>query len=154
MPGGLSVDNMEMSKAEYRDYVKKKEPKSRLFPNLLKSFFVGGLICCAGQGIFLFFSGFGINRQDSASWTSITLIFIGAALTGLGWYDNLTKFGCAGTLVPITGFANAVVSPALEFKSEGLVLGMSTKMFVIAGPVIVFGMIASVVYGIILAIIG
>ena len=79
---------------------------------------------------------------------------IGAALTGLGWYDNLTKFGCAGTLVPITGFANAVVSPALEFKSEGLVLGMSTKMFVIAGPVIVFGMIASVIYGIILAIIG
>ena len=147
------MDNMKMSKAEYKEYVKKREPKSSLLPNMLKAFFVGGLICAAGQGIYLIFEYYGVSGSDSSAWTSIALIFAGAALTGLGWYDNIAKFGCAGTLVPIMGFANAVVSPALEFKSERLVLGMSTKMFVIAGPVIVFGIIVSVVYGLILTII-
>ena len=147
------MNHMKMSNSEYRDYVNQGAPKSKKLINVAMAFVVGGLICCAGQGLLILFEHLGIEEQDASIWTAITLVFAGALLTGLGWYDNLAKIGRAGTLVPITGFANAVVAPALEFKSEGLVLGMSSKMFVIAGPVIVFGEIASVIYGIILAII-
>ena len=144
---------MKMTNKEYNAYVKTKAPKSKLLPNLLKAFLAGGLICCVGQGILLLYRGFGLGEQDAAAAVSISLVFLGALLTGIGVYDNMAKFGGAGTLVPITGFANSVVAPALEFKSEGLVLGMSAKMFVIAGPVIVFGVSASALYGMILAMV-
>ena len=144
---------MNMTNSEYKKYVKDKSPKSPLQYNLLKAFVSGGLICCVGQGISMMYIRFGMGTADAATATSITLILIGALLTGLNLYDRLAKFGGAGTLVPITGFANAVVSPALEFKSEGFITGMSAKMFVISGPVIVFGLSASVIYGLILNLI-
>ena len=144
---------MKMTNKEYSAYVRKKSPKSKLAPDLLKAFAAGGLICCLGQGTLLLYRALGLGEQEAAAAESISLIFLGALLTGVGVYDDLAKFGGAGTLVPITGFANAVVAPALEFKSEGFVLGMSAKMFVIAGPVIVFGVSASVVYGLILAMV-
>ena len=146
------MSHMKMTNAEYNSYVNKKSPKSKYFVNILMAYLVGGLICCVGQGLIFLYRHYGIEAKDAMTWASVTLVFAGALITGFGWYDNLAKIGRAGTLVPITGFANAVVSPALEFRSEGLVLGMSSKMFVIAGPVIVFGTIASVVYGLVLLI--
>ncbi len=138
---------MKMTKKEYNRYVERKSPKSPLLANMLKAFLSGGIICCIGQAML---NGYGtILPKDSAGTaTSITLVFLGALFTGLKVYDNLAKFAGAGTLVPITGFANSVAAPALEFKSEGLIMGMSAKMFIIAGPVIVFGISASVLYGI------
>lgn len=139
---------MKMTKKEYSKYVQMKAPKSPLFTNMLKAFISGGIICCIGEAILNGYSS--ILQKDSAGTaTSITMVFIGALLTGLKIYDNLAKFSGAGTLVPITGFANSVAAPALEFKSEGIITGMSAKMFIIAGPVIVFGISASVIYGII-----
>ncbi len=113
---------------------------------MLKAFVSGGIICCLGEAILHGYSSL-LPKDSAGTATSITLVFFGALLTGLKVYDNLAKFSGAGTLVPITGFANAVAAPALEFKSEGIVMGMSAKMFIIAGPVIVFGISASVIYG-------
>lgn len=141
-----------MSKEDYAEYVKAKSPNSKLFQNMLKAFAVGGAICCVGQGITEGFIKFGICADDASACTSIVLVFLGALFTGLGFYDDLAKFGGAGTLVPITGFANAVVSPALEFKTEGFVTGTGAKMFIIAGPVIVYGICASIVYGFVLCL--
>ena len=143
----------KMSKEEYVEYVKKVSPNSKLLPNFFKAFAVGGTICCIGQAILELYSAFGLPKDLAAASTSISLVFFGALLTGLGVYDNLAKIGGAGTLVPITGFANAVVSPALEFKTEGYITGTGAKMFVISGPVIVYGISASVIYGIILCVI-
>lgn len=145
---------MRMTNKEYNEYVKKKSPPSPLFADMARAFLVGGLICCIGQGIAELWGMFGLAPDDARTATSVTLVFLGAFLTGFGIYDNLAKFAGAGTLVPITGFANAVVSPALEFKSEGLVTGTAAKMFTISGPVIVFGLSASVVYGIVLVLFG
>lgn len=128
----------------------KSVPKSPLLKNMLIAFLVGGAICAIGQGIQDFYKLMGLTQQDASTSTSMTLIFIGAALTGMKIYDNLAKHAGAGTLVPITGFANSIVAPALEFKSEGFILGMSVKMFSIAGPVLVFGIASSVAYGLIL----
>lgn len=139
-----------MSKEAYGAYVKKKSPNSKIFPNLIKAFLVGGLICCIGQAILSLYTMLIIDKELSATLTSISLVFIGALLTGLGIYDKIAKIGGAGTLVPITGFANAVVAPALEFKTEGFVTGTGAKMFIISGPVIVYGISASVLYGLIL----
>ena len=144
---------MKMTNKEYNEYVKSKVPKSPLWSNLIKAFVSGGLICCAGQAILDGYISAGMEKENAAIAASITLIFIGAVLTGLKLYDKMAKFAGAGTLVPITGFANAVVASALEFKSEGFITGMSAKMFIIAGPVIVFGISASVVYGLIYALI-
>jgi len=120
---------------------------------MLKAFVIGGGICAAGQGIMeLWKVVAGLDMEAAASMTSITMIFIGALLTAIGVYDKLAKHAGAGTIVPITGFANAIVSPAMEFRAEGLVMGMSAKMFVIAGPVLVFGISASIIYGLILLI--
>lgn len=146
------VNNMRMTKKDYNDYVKAKSPKSKTALNVIKAFVSGGAICCVGQFILNLFLSGGYEEQNAATATSITLVLIGALLTGTGVYDKMAKFAGAGTLVPITGFANSVVSPALEFKSEGYITGTSAKMFIIAGPVIVFGISASVVYGIILAL--
>lgn len=145
---------MKMTNEQYSEYVKKKSPKSPMWGDLLKAFFVGGVICCIGQGLIQIYGGAGLGEKDAATATSITLVFLGALLTGLGVYDDIAKFAGAGTLVPITGFANSMVSPALEFKSEGFILGTAAKMFVISGPVIVYGISASVIYGLILVIFG
>lgn len=145
---------MKMTNKEYAEYVKKKSPSSPMWGDVLRAFLIGGLICCVGQGIGDVFAAFGTPEDTAATAASVTLVFLGALFTGIGIYDDLAKFAGAGTLVPITGFANSVVSPALEFKSEGFVTGTAAKMFVIAGPVIVFGISVSVVYGLILVLFG
>ncbi|MDD7250135.1 MAG: stage V sporulation protein AC [Oscillospiraceae bacterium] len=145
---------MNMSKKEYNRYVARLAKKSPLGKDLLRSFLVGGLICVIGQLILNGFTALDLSEQDAAAATSVSLVFLSAVLTGLSVYDDIAKFAGAGTLVPITGFANAVVSPAIEFKAEGFVTGMAAKMFIIAGPVIVYGTVASVLYGLILVIFG
>jgi stage V sporulation protein AC len=134
---------------EYKKYVEKKSPKSPIIKNILRAFLVGGLICVIGQGIFDIVQMQGIGKELSSDITSVVLIFIGAILTALNVYDEIGKFGGAGAAVPITGFANSIVSPAMEFKKEGNVMGVGAKMFVIAGPVIVFGVTSSIFVGII-----
>ena len=145
---------MNMSKKEYNRYVARLAQKSPLGKDLLRSFLVGGLICVIGQLILNGFTALDLSEQDAAAATSVSLVFLSAVLTGLSVYDDIAKFAGAGTLVPITGFANAVVSPAIEFKAEGFVTGMAAKMFIIAGPVIGNGTVASVLYGLILVIFG
>ncbi len=145
---------MKMTNEEYRRYSDSHQPRSKHAANAAKAFAVGGLICCAGQLITDFFLSHGLDRQSAVTAASISLVLLGAVLTGLGLYDRLAKFALAGSLVPITGFANSMVAPALEFKTEGLISGTAAKMFVIAGPVIVYGITASVVYGLILCVFG
>ena len=120
-----------------------------MYKTIPMAFVVGGIICCIGEGFLNMYRAFGLAEEQAGMWTSITLIFISALLTGMKVYDRIAQHAGAGTLVPITGFANSVVSPALDFKSEGYVLGLGAKMFVIAGPVIVYGISASIIYGII-----
>ena len=145
---------MNMSPKEYNRYVARLAKKSPLEKDLLNSFLIGGFICVIGQQILNGYTALELSEQDAAAATSVSLVFLSAVLTGLSVYDDLAKIAGAGTLVPITGFANAVVSPAIEFKAEGFVTGMAAKMFIIAGPVIVYGTVASVLYGIILVIFG
>ena len=145
---------MNMSPKEYNRYVARLAKKSPLEKDLLNSFLIGGLICVIGQLILNGYTALELSEQDAAAATSVSLVFLSAVLTGLSVYDDIAKFAGAGTLVPITGFANAVVSPAIEFKAEGFVTGMAAKMFIIAGPVIVYGTVASVLYGLILVIFG
>ena len=125
-------------------------PRSKHGRNMLRAFVTGGAICAVGQVLNLLYAAAGLEEEAVGAAVSVSLIFLGALLTALGVYDKLAKFGGAGTLVPITGFANAVVAPALEYKTEGTVLGTSAKMFVISGPVIVFGVAAGAAYGLIL----
>ena len=134
---------------QYDEMVKKASPNSKSGIDMLKAFLIGGAICCLGQAINNLFAAGGFDTKTAAGWTSVTLVLISAVLTGLGLYEKIAKHGGAGTLVPITGFANAVVSPALEFKSEGFVLGLGAKIFIISGPVILYGTAASVLYGLI-----
>ena len=142
-----------MTNKEYNEYIKSMAPGSPVGKDLVKAFVVGGLICCLGQGLSMAYRDFaGLGEEDAATAVSMTLIFLSALLTGLNVYDKLARFAGAGTLVPITGFANSVVSPALEFKTEGFILGTAAKMFTIAGPVITFGLSASVIYGLILCL--
>lgn len=143
---------MNMSNQEYNQYVSGKAKPSPLWKDCLWAFCVGGLICVLGQGLMNWYQSMGMSQEDSGTLVSCSLIFLSALLTGLGWFDNIAKHAGAGTLVPITGFANAMVSPALEFKSEGLVTGAGAKLFTVAGPVLAYGISASVVYGIILAV--
>ena len=145
---------MDLSPEEYQQYVKEKQKKSPLVKNLLFAFVIGGAICVVGQLIREAWISGGLSQEDAGTATSITLILLSALLTGLNLYNKLARYGGAGTLVPITGFANAVVSPAIDFKSEGFITGMAAKMFLIAGPVIVFGTAASVLYGIVLLLFG
>ena len=143
-----------MTKREYRAYVKEFSPASPLGKDAFRAFFTGGLICALGQLIREGWLAFGLTEEAAGTAVSVSLIFLGALLTGVGVYDRLAKFGGAGTLVPITGFSNAVAAPALEFKSEGLVTGTMVKMFTIAGPVIVSGVVASTLYGLVLVLLG
>lgn len=139
-----------ISSKEYNKIVTKNSPKSKLFVNCIKAFLIGGAICTIGQGFTDLYAMLGAAEKDSKTLCSVTLIFIGILLTAIGVYDKIAKHGGAGTLVPITGFANAVSSPAVEFKSEGYIAGLGAKLFIIAGPVIVYGVSASIIYGFVL----
>ena len=141
---------MEISPQEYQRYVQEKAKKSPIVKDTALAFVIGGLICVLGQAIQNGWAAAGLSQQDAGTATSCTLVFLSALLTGLNLYNKIARFGGAGTLVPITGFANAVVSPAIDFKSEGFITGMAAKMFTVAVPVIVFGTLASVIYGIVL----
>ncbi len=138
-----------MTEREYGKMVQNMAPKSPMVKDCIHAFWIGGLICCIGQLIMNGYSALGLDKTDGGTATSITLVALSALLTGFSLYDNIAKHAGAGTLVPITGFANAIAAPAIEFKTEGMVLGTAAKMFTIAGPVIVYGLSASVVYGII-----
>ena len=145
---------MDMSPKEYKNYVEQKAKKSPIVKDVALAFIIGGLICVVGQAIQNGWSAMGLNKEDAGTATSVCLVLLSALLTGFNLYNKLARFGGAGTLVPITGFANAVVSPAIDFKSEGFVTGMAAKMFTVAGPVIVFGTLASAIYGVILMLLG
>ena len=136
-----------MTNAEYSKLADKMSPKSPLVKNMTMAYLVGGLICAAGQGLKNVFGAMGMSEEHTAMVVPVTLIFLGALITGLHFFDNIAKTAGAGTLVPITGFANAIVSPAMEFKSEGFILGVGGKMFVISGPVIVYGVASSIICG-------
>ena len=140
---------MQMSNAEYSRLVDRMAPKSKLWKDLFNAFWTGGLICTLGQLLMNGFAAAGLDKQTAGSAVSICLVFLSAVLTGLAVYDDIAKLAGAGTLVPITGFANSIVSPAVEFKTEGVVLGTCAKLFTIAGPVLVFGTCASAIYGLI-----
>lgn len=144
---------MELSPEEYQRLVHRLAKKSPIVKDTVMAFLVGGLICVIGQLIQNGWLAAGLNEEDAGTAMSCTLVFISTLLTGLNLYNKIARFGGAGTLVPITGFANAVASPAIDFKSEGFVTGMAAKMFIVAGPVIVFGTVASVIYGIVLLLV-
>ena len=141
---------MDMTPEEYQQYVKQRSPRSPIVKDVALAFIIGGLICVVGQLIQNGWGAAGLSKEDAGTATSCSLVLLSALLTGLNLYNKLARFGGAGTLVPITGFANAVVSPAIDFRSEGFVTGMAAKMFTVAGPVIVFGTLASAIYGVIL----
>jgi len=140
---------MEMSRQEYEKFVQQRAKKSPIVKNCAFAFLIGGAICVVGQAITDAFAALGLGKQEAGTAASISLVALSALLTGLNLYNKLARYGGAGTLVPITGFANAVVAPAIDFKAEGLITGTAVKMFTIAGPVIVYGVAASVVYGLI-----
>ena len=138
-----------MTEKEYGKLISNMAPKSPIVKDCFNAFWIGGLICCIGQLIMNGYAALGLDKTDAGTATSMSLVVLSALLTGLSLYDNIAKYAGAGTLVPITGFANAIAAPAVEFKTEGFVLGVGAKIFTIAGPVIVYGVSASVVYGVI-----
>ncbi len=143
---------MKLTRTEYGRLAKLRSPDTKSYKTVPAAFLVGGAICCIGQLLINLYTSAGADRELAGTLSSVSLVFLSAVLTGFGLYDKIAKHAGAGTLVPITGFANAVVSPALEFKTEGYVLGVGAKIFIIAGPVIVYGLAASAVYGVILFI--
>ena len=143
---------MDMTNQEYSRYVEQKAKPSPIWKNLTWAFCTGGLICTGGQALLNLYRGCGLSEGDAGTAVSVTIILLAALFTGLGWFDRLAKHAGAGTLVPITGFANAVVAPALEFRSEGLVMGVGARMFAIAGPVLAYGISAAVLYGLVLCL--
>lgn len=148
------ANNSKITNQEYAALVKQRAGKSPLGRDMAWAFLVGGAICALGQYLLNLYQRLGLDQDGAGAATSITLIGAAALLTGLGWFDKLAKRAGAGTLVPITGFANAVVSAAIEFKTEGRILGTGAKMFTIAGPVIVYGTLSAVVYGGVLWLLG
>ena len=144
----------EEEKKQYQDLVDSVTPKSHIFTDCLKAFVSGGLICTIGEGIITFFENIGLSETEAATSNSIILIAIAIILTGAGIYNKLGKFCGAGTIVPITGFANSVSSPAIEYKKEGFIFGVGAKMFTVAGPVIVYGTLASFIVGIVYYFLG
>ena len=139
---------MNMTNKEYNEYVKTMTPRSKVVKNSVKAFLIGGAICTVGQVFLNLYKYFGMSEDNASTLVTVTMIFIGAMLTGLNIYPKIAKHGGAGTLVPVTGFANAVTAPAIESKTEGFITGVGTKIFTIAGPVILFGTLASVICGI------
>ena len=141
---------MNLSKETYKKYATARAPKSPILKNCLRAFLTGGLICTLGQGLnTLYTKVCGMEKADAGTLTACTLVLIAALLTGFGVFDRIAKFTGAGTLVPITGFANAVVSPAIDGRSEGLILGVGAKIFTVAGPVLLYGTLAGTVYGVV-----
>ena len=138
-----------MTKDEYRKYVDKVSPDSKTARNVLRAFMVGGFICVIGQFFLNSFKNMGLDQDTASSLTSIVMILIGVSLTALNLYDDSGRFAGAGSIVPITGFANSIASPAIEYKSEGYVLGVGARMFLVAGPVLVYGISMSIIFGII-----
>ncbi len=146
----MTGKNNQNYNKEYLDYVKQIAPKTKEFKTLWHAFWVGGVICLIGQFVrFMFMYWFNLYGDILAGATSIVMIFLGSFLTGLGIYDRIGKYAGGGSIVPITGFANSIVSPAMEFKTEGFIYGLAAKMFTIAGPIIVFGVIGSVSTGLV-----
>jgi len=150
----IQANNMEermdslFTKKEYQDYVKEKSPNTSIIKNVIWAFIVGGIICTIGEVFSKLYATRGFDKDIVSNLTSMTMIFLGAFLTGINVYDEIGKRAGAGSIVPITGFANSIVSPAMEYKSEGYILGVGSKMFIIAGPVLVFGIASSVIIGI------
>ncbi|MBE5990985.1 SpoVA/SpoVAEb family sporulation membrane protein [Lacrimispora sp.] len=140
---------MEVNKKAYEAYVKEVTPVNKKFPNIIKAFLVGGIICTIGQICTTLIMNQGVEKDTASAWTTLILIAASVILTGLNIYPKITKFGGAGALVPITGFANSVVAPAVEFKAEGQVFGIGCKIFTIAGPVILYGILSSWILGVI-----
>lgn len=138
-----------MTEKEYGQLVQEMSPKSPIWRDCFNAFWIGGVICVIGQFFVNRYTDWGLDKQMAGTAASMTLVALSALLTGLSLYDNIAKYAGAGTLVPITGFANAIAAPAVEFKTEGFILGVGAKMFTIAGPVIVYGVSASVLYGLI-----
>ncbi|MDD3225172.1 MAG: stage V sporulation protein AC [Clostridium sp.] len=136
-------------KQKFHNVADKSSPKTQSLKNCIYAFVVGGIICDVGQFFNNFLTSFGMGKDDVSNWVTIIMIFIGSLLTGIGVYDKIASYGGAGTVVPITGFANSIVSPAIEFKKEGYILGVGAKMFTIAGPVLVYGIGSSIIIGII-----
>ncbi len=144
--------DMRISRKEYAELVRQRAPRSRLGTDAARAFVCGGLICCAGEGLGALYGAVGLTEELAATAVSVTLIALAALLTGLGLYDDMARIAGAGTLVPITGFANAVVSPALEFKTEGFILGTAARLFTVAGPVLAFGLSSAALYGLLLCL--
>ena len=145
---GRKEEIMEINKKAYEAYVKEMTPVHKKWPGIIKAFLVGGLICVVGQLVTSGFTAAGLEKEAASSWTTLVLIAASVILTGFNIYPKIVKFGGAGALVPITGFANSVVAPAVEFKSEGQVFGVGCKIFTIAGPVILYGILSSWLLGI------
>lgn len=140
---------MPLSPKDYKKMAEKASPPTGSFKNCCLAFLVGGLLCTLGQGLSNLYMMWGVEREIAGAFASVSLIFLAVLLTGLNVFDNIARYAGAGTLVPITGFANAMSAAAIEFKSEGLITGLSAKLFIIAGPVIVYGLSAAVVYGVV-----
>ena len=140
---------MNFSKEGYKKFADAHAKKSPTAKNCIWAFCVGGLICTLGEGLKQLYMYFGMVKDDAGTLTAVTLVFLSALITGIGWFDKIAKHAGAGTLVPITGFANAVVSPAIDSKAEGLILGVGAKIFTVAGPVLLYGTLAGAIYGVI-----
>ena len=138
-----------MDRNAYKKYAASRAKRSPVLKNCIRAFWVGGVICCIGQGLNRLYQWAGLSEKHAGLCVSVTLIFLAGLLTGIGWFDRIAKYAGAGTLVPITGFANSVAAPAVDAKAEGYVTGVAAKMFTIAGPVIVYGSVSSILYGVI-----
>lgn len=145
----LPKPTLAVTPEKYKGLVQQYTPKPTIVKNIIRAFVVGGIICAIGQVIINLFVGVGLTRVEASTTATATLIFIGALLTGLGIYDEIGKFGGAGSIIPVTGFANSIVAPAMEFKREGYVLGVGAKLFTVAGPVLVYGITTSIAVGLV-----
>ncbi|MFW6279211.1 MAG: stage V sporulation protein AC [Bacillota bacterium] len=141
------MKNINKTRDEYKEVVKNNKPGHSKVLNFIKAYFVGGFICLLGQGFWNLYLYFNMSQNDAGTMSVITLIFLGGLLTGLGVYDEITQFSGGGSIVPITGFANAMVSPAMEYKQDGMVLGLGANLFKVAGPVLAYGMVTSFIMG-------
>lgn len=145
----LRQPTITVTPEQYKLLAQQFTPKPTVVKNVVRAFVVGGIICAIGQIIINLFATFGLNRIEASTAATVTMIFLGALLTGLGIYDEIGKFGGAGSIVPVTGFSNSIVASAMEFKREGYVLGVGAKLFTVAGPVLVYGIATSIVVGIV-----
>ena len=148
------MQNINKSDDEYSRLNEKIKPNIPKFRNIIRAYLTGGTICLLGQSLWNIYMIFGFNQENAGIMSTITLILIGGLLTGIGKYDEISQFAGAGTIIPVTGFANAMVSPALEYKQDGLVLGMGSKLFSVAGPVLTYGMVSSFIIGFLKLIFG